>query len=99
MRKFIKDFTVEYNERRYRVQFVSDGVRVRAHCSCLACHHRMLCRHVLQCIENDAEIFDALNECGLWQIYDAHLQLKKSAEDIRRESKNLKTKFAHMLLE
>lgn len=99
MKKFIKNFTVEVDGRNYHVRFVSDGITVRAHCSCLACQYKTLCRHVLQCIENDAEIFDALNKCGLWQIYESYLQLKKSAEELKRESKNLKKKFSYMLLE
>lgn len=99
MKKFEKNFTVEVNGRNYHVYFISDGANIRAHCSCLACKYKTLCRHVLQCIENDAEIFNALNECGMWQLYEVHLQLKKSSEEIRRESTSLKKKFAHLLLE
>lgn len=99
MKKFKKNFTVHVDGRIYYVYFFSDGISVRAHCSCWACRYKTLCRHVLQCIEDDAEIFDALNECGLWKLYEAHLQLKKSYEEIRRESGDLKKKFAHLLLE
>lgn len=99
MRKFRKDFTVQFEGRNYRVYFISDGMSVRAHCSCLACKYKTLCRHVLQCVEDDAEIFNALNECGMWQLYEAYLQLKKSADEIKHESRILKKKFAHMLLE
>ena len=99
MKKFKKNFVVDVNGRNYYVHFVSDGTCVKARCSCLAYNYsRNLCRHVLQCIEDDAEVFDALNECGMWKFYELHLQLKKSAEEIKRESKNLKKTFAHMLL-
>lgn len=99
MKTFRKDFTVHYNGRRYYVYFVSDGANIHAHCSCLACKYKTLCRHILQCVEDDAEIYDALKECGLWRLYEIYLQLEKSAGEIKRESKDLKKKFAQLLLE
>lgn len=98
MKKFKKNFVVEVKGRNYYVCFVCDGTKVQAHCSCLANKYRTLCCHVLQCIEDDAEVFNALNECGTWQLYETYLQLKKSAEDIRRESLNLKKRFSRLLL-
>lgn len=98
MKKFSKDFMVQYNRRNYYVHFVSDGASVHASCSCLAYKYRTLCRHILQCVEDDAEVFDALNECGLWQLYEVHLRLEETAEEIKRESKDLKKKFAKLLL-
>ena len=99
MRNFRKNFTVQVEGRNYYVYFVSDGTNVHAHCSCLACKYKTLCRHILQCIEDDAEIFNALKECGMWQLYEVYLQLEKSAMEVKRESKTLKKKFAHLLLE
>ena len=98
MKKFEKNFIVKFDGRNYRVDFISDGKSVQAHCSCLACKYKTLCRHILQCVEDDAEILDALRECGLWQLYEVHLRLDKTAEEIKRESKDLKKKFSRLLL-
>lgn len=99
MKKFRKNFTVRFNGRNYYVYFVSDGINLRAHCTCLACKYKTLCRHILQCVEDDAEIYTAIKECGLWHIYETHLKMKKLSEDFEREATELKKSFARLLLE
>lgn len=99
MEKFEKEYKVAGSEQEYTVRIVSDGQTVHAHCDCQAGQFKTLCKHVLQCIETDAEVKAALVESGLWQVYEEHLQKLKEVEKVKREAKNLKKKFERLFLE
>lgn len=99
MKEFEKNFVVKGTEQTYDVRFISDGKSVKAHCTCQAGTFKTLCKHVMQCIDEDAEIKAALVESGLWQVYEEHLQRLKDAEKVKREAKNIKKKFERLFLE
>ena len=100
MKQFKKtfEFVSEHTGEVRNVKFVSDGVSVKAHCTCTASNYGTLCHHIMDCIAEDTELLDALKECGLWQVYEEHLAKAKEADKIRRQSAALKKKFARLLL-
>lgn len=99
VKEFDKDFSIAGSEQYYDVHFWSDGKKVSAHCACHAGQFKTLCKHVMSCIEQDAEIKEALIESGQWQVYEEYLQRLKDAEQVKREAKNIKKKFERILLE
>ena len=99
MKQFEKEYLVAGSEQEYTVRFISDGEKVKAHCECQAGQFKTLCKHVMKCVEEDAEIKTALIESGLWQVYEEHLQRLKDAEKVKREAKNIKKKFERLFLE
>lgn len=110
MKQFEKEYKVAGSEQEYTVRIVSDGQTVHAHCDCQAGQFKTLCKHVMQCIETDAEIKAALVESGLWQIYEEYHQklaeaeavkreVMKEVEKVKREAKNVKKKFERLLLD
>ena len=100
---FDKKFEVQGTEQMYDVRFTSDGEHVKAHCTCLAGAHQTLCKHILQCINDDVEIRYALTACGYLQVYEEYVERLKYAEqlsrEIKKEAKGLKKKFERLLLE
>lgn len=100
MEKFTKHFEAVSNTTGeiYEITFVSDGDKVKAQCSCPAGQNKTLCKHVLNCIDADAELRYALTQCGYQQIYEEHQLLLKEAESIKREARNVKKKFERLLL-
>lgn len=98
MKKFEKVFVIEGNNDDYVVRFNGDGKEIHAHCTCQAGEFKMLCKHVLGCIEADDEIADAFRDYGLMAVYEEYMQKDQEAEKIKREAKNLKKKLARILL-
>lgn len=82
----------------YEIIFESDGKRVKAQCSCPAGKSKTLCKHVLNCIDSDAELRYALTQCGYQQIYEEHELLMKEIESLKKEARNVKKKFERLLL-
>lgn len=109
MKQFEKEFVIAGSEQDYKVGFTCDGQTVRAHCECHAGIFQTLCKHVMKCIEIDAEIKAALVESGQWQVYEEYQQklveaeavkreVMKEVEKVKREAKNVKKKFERLLL-
>lgn len=94
---FEKIFNVE--DGIFSVRFREDKHGIKAHCTCPAGRYKTLCRHVVQCINEDEEIADVLRDYGLLSIYESHLKKLEEAEKIQLEAKNLKKNFAKLLLE
>ena len=99
MEKFDKNFKVQGTEQEYDVHIVSDGEKVKAHCSCQAGQFKTLCKHVMSCVETDAEIRYALTQCGYLQVYEEYEARLKYAEQVKKDAKKIKKKFERLFLE
>lgn len=94
-----KIFNVENGHgSSYVVTFEDEGETIRASCTCQAGEHCTLCRHVIQCMEEDAEIKEAMADYGLLGIYEEYLEKNEEADRLKEEAKKIKKKFARLLL-
>lgn len=99
MEKFDKIYKVQGTEQEYDVRIVSDGEKVKAHCSCQAGNFKTLCKHVLQCVDEDNDVRYALTQCGYLQVYEEYLSRLKYSEEVKKEAKKIKKKFERLFLE
>lgn len=94
-----KIFEIESGNTVYQIRFRINGDDVKAHCTCPAGDHKKICRHVLQCLEEDFDLKYKLIQLGYLQVYEEHLARKDYAEEVKKEAANLKKKFERMFLE
>ncbi len=94
-----KKFKIENDSGlNYIVTFDDEAGSLKASCTCQAGQHFTLCKHVIKYMEEDKEIAEALENYGLIDIYNEYLEKKEEAEQLKEEAKNLKKKFARLLL-
>ncbi|MBQ9442313.1 MAG: hypothetical protein IJU55_04815 [Selenomonadaceae bacterium] len=97
MPDFEKSFLIEGGSDDYVVRFTSDSKRMKASCTCPAGEHFTLCKHVIQCLE-DEEVAAELKRHGLDEVFREYLEKDKEAERLKVQAKNIKKKFARLLL-
>lgn len=90
MIEFDKTFEVQGSSgNTYTVRFAANALGIKASCTCAAGTRKQICKHLIQAMENDAEIKMTLSERGIADFYADYLKSKKQFDDVAREVKKL----------
>ena len=90
MVEFEKVFEIQGSSgNTYAVKFVANALGIKASCTCAAGTHGQICKHVIQIMENDAEVKEALAERGIAEFYIDYLTSKKKLDEVTKEIKKL----------
>ena len=93
-----KVFEIEGSRDDYIVTFSDESGKLQASCTCPAGEHCTICKHITEVIETDEEVRESLENYGLLGAYNDYLDKEEEVEALKIEAKNLKRKFARLLL-
>lgn len=83
----------------YNVYFSDESGAPKAGCTCRAGEQGQLCKHVLEIINDDDDVYNMLANDGILDIYQEYLDLLDQSEAIKKKAIALKKKFARVLLQ